>query len=147
MRSGLYPAGFFFVLLGGVFAVVGGVKLSKELRYRRDGVRTLGTVTSKSIESAADNQSSTRYLVGYRFATNEGATVEGRDEVDVDRWEELQQGSPFEVIYLSASPATSRATASTELPLAVVFTATGAFVLLIGGGVLLMGARSPRAAS
>jgi hypothetical protein len=145
MRSGLYPAGLSFVLLGGIFATFGGVKLSTELRYRNDGVHVLGTVASKSIESASANQSSTRYLVGYRFATTRGAAMEGRDEVDVERWEELRPGDPFEIVYLSASPATSRAAASTELPLALAFTATGAFVLLVGGAVLLMGARSARA--
>jgi hypothetical protein len=141
-RSGLCPAGLFFMLLGGIFASLGGVRLSEELRYRRDGVRVRGTVVSKSIESASSNQSSTRYLVAYRFATTQGAATEGSDEVSVDRWEELRQGDPFEIVYRPDSPAANRATTTTEMPLAVAFTATGAFVLLVGGGVLLIGART-----
>lgn len=144
MRSGLLPAGLFFALLGGIFAVVGGVRLSEERRYRSDGVRVLATVTSKAVESASRNQSRTRYLVAYRFPTTQGAAMEGRDEVDVDRWEELRPGDSFEIVYLPASPATSRAVASGELPLALGFTAIGAFVLLMAGAVLLEGARSAR---
>jgi len=145
MRSGFYPTGLFFALLGGVFATVGGVKLSRELSYRNDGVSVFGVITSKSIESVAANQSSTRYLVGYRFTTAQGAAIDGRDEVDVERWEALRQGDPFEIVYLPASPVTNRTAARTDLPLGAAFTGLGVFVLLVGVVVLFMGVRSARA--
>lgn len=139
-RSGLLPAGLFFTLLGGIFAAAGGVRLWDELRYREAGVRVRGTVVSKAIESASTNRSRTRYLVTYRFASPEGAVREGTDEVDPDRWEELRQGDSFEVAYLPRS-ASSRATTTTQMPLAIGFTAIGTFVLLIGGGLLAAAAR------
>ena len=140
-RSGLLPAGLFFVLLGGIFAAAGGARLWKELRYREAGVQVRGTVVSKTIESVSTNRSRTRYLVTYRFTTPDGAAREGTDEVDPDRWEDLRQADPFEVVYLPHSSASSRATTSTEMPLAIGFTAAGAFVLLIAGGMLAAGAR------
>jgi hypothetical protein len=132
----------FFLLLGGIFATLGGVRLSAELRYRSDGVHVHGTVVSKSIESATSNRSSTRYLVAYRFATAQGVAIEGSDEVDVDRWEELRPGAPFEVVYLPDSPGANRATTTTEMPLAIAFTAVGAFVVLVAAGVLVIGVRT-----
>jgi hypothetical protein len=140
-RSGLCPAGLFFMLLGAIFAILGSVRLAGELRYRKEGVRVRGAVVSKSIESASSNRSSTRYLVTYRFATAQGVTMEGSDEVDADRWDELNPGDPFEIVYLGHSPASSRATTTTEMPLALAFTSIGAFVLLVGGGVLVLGVR------
>ncbi len=139
-RSGLLPAGLFFTLLGGIFAAAGGVRLWDELRYQEAAVRIRGTIVSKAFESASANRSRTRYLVTYRFATPEGIVQEGTDEVDPDRWEELQQGDPFEVAYLPRS-ASSRATTTTQMPLAVGFTAIGTLVLLIGGGLLTAAAR------
>jgi hypothetical protein len=140
-RSGLLPAGVFFVLLGGIFGAAGGVRLWEELRYREAGVHVQGAVLSKAVESASTNRSRTRYLVTYRFLTPEGAVREGADEVDPDRWEELRPGDPFEVVCLPRSPVSSRATTTTRMPLAVGFTAIGAFVLLIGGAMVVAGAR------
>lgn len=140
-RSGLLPGGLFFVVLGGIFAGAGGVRLWEELRYREAGVHVRGAVASKAVESASANRSSTRYLVTYRFATPDGAVREGTDEVDPDLWEALREGDSFEVVYLPRSPASSRAATTTRMPLAVGFTAVGVFVLLIGGGLLAAGAR------
>lgn len=139
-RSGLLAGGLFFAALGGIFAVAGGVRLWEELRYREAGVHVRGAVASKAVESASANQSRTRYLVTYRFATPDGAVREGQDEVDPDRWEALREGDSFEVVYLPRPHASSRAATTTGMPLAVGFTAIGVFVLLIGGGLLVAGA-------
>jgi hypothetical protein len=135
-RSGLFPAGLFFALVGGIFAAAGAMRLSAELRYRREGVPARAAVISKSIEHASGKRTSTGYLVGYRFATRRGATMEGRDEVDADRWDELNPGDPFEIVYLPESPQTNRATSTTQMPLAIGFTAMGGFTLLVGAGAL-----------
>ena len=96
-RSGLCLSGLFFVLVGGIFTALGGTKLFAELRYQRDAVHARGTILSKSFERASGGKSQTSYLVKYRFATAQGAAVEASDEVDVDQWEELNKGDPFEI--------------------------------------------------
>jgi hypothetical protein len=140
-RKGICATGLFFVLVGGIFAVMGGTKLAAELRYQRDGVRAQGTILSKSLERAAAGKSSTRYLVTYRFVTLQGAALEASDEVDVDLWEGLNKGEPFEIVYLPRSPGTNRGVGSTEMPLALGFTGIGAFVVLVGGIVCFAGLR------
>jgi hypothetical protein len=141
-RSGLCASGLFFVLVGGIFAALGGTKLAAELRYQRDGVHARGTILSKSFERASGGKSSTSYRVTYRFATAQGAPVEATDEVDVDQWEELQKGDPFEIVYLPRSPRMNRGASSTEMPLALGFTGVGAFTLLVGGVVFFVGVRN-----
>jgi hypothetical protein len=141
-RSGLCLAGLFFVILGGVFAASGTTKLLSELRYRNAGIHVGGTVISKSIDRASGSKSSTRYQVAYRFVTGQGTTLEGSDQVDVDQWEELKNGDPFEVVYLPDAPQSNRSRTTTEMPLALGFAGIGAFVFLVGAVVLVAGVRA-----
>lgn len=141
-RSGLCAGGLLFVLLGGIFASMGGAKLVAELRCQREGVRVEGTILSKSFERASGGKSSTSYLVSYRFATRQGVTVEASDEVDVDQWEELKKGDPFEIVYLPNSPKSNRGVGTSEMPLALAFTGVGVFTLVIGAGLFVAGVRA-----
>jgi hypothetical protein len=140
-RSGLCLVGLFFVVLGCFFAAAGIAKLLPELRYQKAGIRVRATVVDKSIERASGRKSSTSYLVAYRFATEEGTTMNGSDEVDVDRWEELKKGDPFEITYLPSSPQLNRGLATTEMPLALCFSGVGTFVFLVGAVVFVAGIR------
>jgi hypothetical protein len=141
-RSALCLAGLFFVVLGGIFAASGVAKLLPELQYQKTGINVRGAVTAKSIERASGRNSSTRYLVAYRFVTAQGMTVEGSDQIDVDQWEELKTGDLLDVVYLPASPQSNRSATTTEMPLSLGFTGIGTFTLLVGGVVLVAGARA-----
>lgn len=141
-RSGLCLSSLFFIILGGIFTAAGITMLLPELQYQKSGVRVRATVVSKSIEKASGRQSSTRYVVAYRFAAQNGNVLEGNDEVSPDLWEELKKDDPFEVVYLPASPQSNRGAATTQTPLALGFTGIGAFVLLVGGIAAAIGVRA-----
>ncbi len=140
--SGTCLSSLLCIVLGGIFAIAGIVRLVPELRYQKAGIRVRATVVDKSIERASGSRSSTRYLVAYRFATEAGATMNGSDEVDVERWEELKEGDPFEATYLPALPQMNRGATSTEMPLAVGFTGIGSLVFVIGAVVFAVWIRS-----
>jgi hypothetical protein len=141
-RSGLCLCGLFFLIIGGIFTAAGIAKLLPELHYQNSGIPIRGTVVSKSIEKASGRQSSTRYIVVYRFTPKPGETLEANDEVTPDLWDELKKDDPFEVVYLPGSPQSSRSAATTEMPLALGFTGIGAFVFLIGGIAVIIGVRA-----
>jgi hypothetical protein len=86
------------------------------------------------------------FVIGYRFVTRQGAALDGRNEVGVDQWETLNLGEPVEVDNLPTSPTMTRAAATSEWPLAIGFTALGAFVALVGEAMLVGGARAVQAA-
>jgi hypothetical protein len=129
---------YFWFLFGGIWLVVGlglakgGLdEMANERRYRGEGRVARARVTEKSIQRA-DRDQSTRYLVKYRFTTEDGRPVTGSGTVDVHQWETLREGDPITITYLAAAPETQRIGDASGsginwimLPLGLVFASAG----------------------
>lgn len=97
--------------VGTIFVVAGSVASIGTLgewrdarRFERDAVTDRAEVVAKSLEGATrDGNSSTRYLVTYRFGADEQT-----EEIAVEQWEALSEGDTVTVRYLAADPATAR---------------------------------------
>ena len=130
---------YFWFLFGGIWLLVGlgltkgGIEeMGKERRYRDEGRVARATVTDKSMERADRDHPSTRYLVSYRFTTDDGRRVTGRGTVEVHQWEALREGDPITVTYLAGAPEAQRlgdpggtGGAWVMVPIGLVFTVAG----------------------
>lgn len=142
-RSVLLWVGIIFFILGTVFTVIGIQTASTEQAYRTKGLTVEATVLSKSIERAKRGEHSrTRYLIGYRFLSEQGQEIESVTEVPVEEWEGLEGGRKFPVNYLPEAPETSRVDGENEWIVALVFMGVGGIFTLIGGGLAFTDLRS-----
>jgi hypothetical protein len=106
--------GTIFFLAGIGAAIAGAHDWRKARHFAREAVTAPATVVSKSIEGATrDGNTSTRYLVAYRFAAGAGTNFEQTEEFPVEDWEQLEQGSALDVRYLTADPSSARVRAGT----------------------------------
>jgi hypothetical protein len=137
------------LLVGGLFSVVGLVFVytglhdaRRERAYRDNGETVEAIVVAKSIERASrDGNSATKYEIRYRFGTPDGRSAEGKELVDVERWERLEPGSAFRITYLPDSPQTSRAAGESAMASAATLIALGSLLAAIGLGFLAWQAR------
>ena len=104
--------------------------------FERAALVTRGAVVATTRENASrESNSSTRYVVTYRFTASDGTTVEQTEQLPFDDWEPLAEGSTLTVRYLPSDPGTARSRPPSpwwEMPLVVGF--TGLFAVL---GILL----------
>lgn len=152
MRTGSQSAGFslwkfvgrsvrlwvggIFVLVGMIFLVIGIQTAGTEQAYRTTGITVDATVLSKSIEKAKRGEHSrTRYLVTYRYLSEQGQEIESVTEVPVEDWEDLEAGKTLPITYLPDAPETNRADGDNEWIAALVFLGMGGLFTLIGGGL------------
>ena len=133
---------YFWFLFGGIWLAVGlgltkgGIdEIGNERRYRAEGRVARATVIDKSLQRA-DREHSTRYLVKYRFTTEDGRPVTGSGAVDVHEWEALREGSPITVTYLANAPETQRIGASGGSGGGWVMLPIGLFFAAAGGGIV-----------
>jgi Protein of unknown function (DUF3592) len=134
---------YFWFLFGGIWLVVGlgltkgGInEMGKERRYRDEGRVARATVTDKSMQRADRDHPSTRYVVSYRFTTDEGRPFTGRATVEVHQWESLREGDPITVTYLATAPETQRLGDPNAGGGAWVMVAVGLFFAGAGGGIV-----------
>lgn len=96
--------GTIFVVAGSVGSVGSLGEWRDARRFERDAVTDQAEVVAKSLEGATrDGNSSTRYLVVYRFAGHEQT-----EEVPLEEWEALSEGDTVTVRYLTSDPNTAR---------------------------------------
>jgi len=96
--------GTIFVVAGSVASVGSLGEWRDARRFERDAVTDRAEVVAKSLEGATrDGNSSTRYLVIYRFAGHEQT-----EEVPLEEWEALSEGDTVTVRYLTSDPTTAR---------------------------------------
>src|SRR5207302_4706071 len=89
------------LLLGGgslVFAI-GGVMVWEQWSYRTHGQVAAGTVVSKAHTVRGRSRD---YYVRYRFTREDGHVVEDESRVSEQRWQQLAQGQPVRIEYLTA---------------------------------------------
>lgn len=131
----LWVGAIFFVAgSAGVGTTIGEWRVAQ--RFTRDSLAAQATVVARTLQSASrERNSSTRYLVAYRFIARDGAAVEQTEELPFDAWETLKEGSTLEVRYLPSNPYTARSRAP-EPPWVppLLIGVTAAFALL---GLLL----------
>jgi hypothetical protein len=101
--------GAIFVVAGSV-GVYGGVHdWQSSRRFAREALPADATVVAKAIAAAnRDEGTSTKYSVVYRFTASNGDSIEQSEELPVEDWERLDEGSRLEVRYLASMPSTAR---------------------------------------
>lgn len=133
-RSVILWVGVPFFAIGSIFLHFGIQDLLQEHRYQLEGIAAQATVLSKSLVRAKRGENSrTKYLLTYRFTTTAREAIENTNEVPVEEWERLDEGSSYQVTYLPDSPNASRGADETDWDSAIVFTLLGAIFALVGG--------------
>jgi hypothetical protein len=117
----------FWLFFGAIWMVAGLILLVvavgmafQEQTWESDAVQTTGIVLTKDI-IPADSDTSTQYRVRFRFATEDGNTVEGSQEVEVGTWEALTERDPVAVYYLPSSPSSARLEPGSGMFIVVIF--------------------------
>lgn len=131
----------FFLWFGALFTCVGLIMLyggiqdaTRERAFQQQGQVVEAVVVGKSIERASrEGNSSTKYVIAYRFTTDDGGAAEGVDAVGVEEWESLEPGSRFTITYLPGAPESSRAEGSGGMVSPLVMTGLGSLLALAGG--------------
>ncbi len=142
-RSVLFWFGLIFFIFGMVLTGFGIRAASTEQAYQTQGVMVEATALNKSIERAKRGEHSrTRYLVSYRFLSEQGQSIESETEVPVEEWEGLEAGRTFRMTYLPDSPQTNRVEGENEWMGALILMGVGGIFALIGGGLAFTEVRS-----
>jgi len=126
--------GSIWLLVGAIFLVVGGAAQWKDYRYRHEGVRTDAEVVDKARRSG---DSSTNYVVVYRFTARDGVIYEGTDSLAFSTWDRLKEGDRVAVVYLPDKPDSNRLEGSNEWLLSVIFCGIGGVFAPIGGALVV----------
>ena len=110
--------GLMFFLFGVPFVAAAGLQLYRDHRLAAEGVRTTGTVVGKGSRRSTGHVGpptagtwgdSTNLWVNYRFSTQDGRVVEGRDDrVPGSTWSRLRELGPVAIAYLPADPQQNR---------------------------------------
>jgi hypothetical protein len=101
--------GTIFVVAGSVASVGSLGEWRDARRFERDAVTEQAELVAKGLTNATrDGNTSTRYLVTYRFAARSGDVLEQTEEIPLEDWEALAEGDTFTVRYLSSDPTTAR---------------------------------------
>lgn len=140
------PARAFWLWFGGIFLFVGLVflpvgiwTLLQERAFSREGVVVEGIVLTKGINRADDDNDTTDYWITYRFTTEDGQVVEGRDTVSVHTWESLEERGPVEVSYLPDSPSRNRVGTDSDWILPAIFLGFSLVLVPVGGFFFVKG--------
>jgi hypothetical protein len=105
--------GTIFVAAGTIGAVATFGEWRAQQRFERDAVLVEGRVVATTFEGASsDGNSRTRYLVTYRFDGVAGAALEQTEEIPVENWEALTEGSVVTVRWLPGDPTSARTRAA-----------------------------------
>ena len=135
-RSVQLWVGVIFFTVGIVFTVIGIQTACMERDYQTTGLTVDAMVLGKSIERAKRGENSrTRYVVSYRFLSEQGKKIESVTEVPVDEWEGLEAGNRLQVTYLPDAPETNRVDGDNEWIAALVFMGIGGIFTLLGGSL------------
>jgi hypothetical protein len=134
--------GVFFCLLGPLFFVFGAHEAVADYLFARDSQATEASLIGKTVQPAESGiNSTTRYVINYRFAAADGAFIERSETVPVEIWESLKPGAAFSVRYVPGEPERSRAATTTDWPFVLVFMALGGIFCAVGGPLAYFGGR------
>ena len=142
-------AGSIFFWVGGLFCLIAlpllvfaGNEALSESMFIRKSQPAQATVLEKSLQNAEPGKNSTtRYLLHYRFVAPDGTRVEQTETVSVEEWESAAPGGIFEIRFLPGQPARSRAANETDWPVATAFMALGVIFAGVGGLLVFIGGK------
>lgn len=142
-RNMLLLFGAILLIAGLLMLVIGLGLVWSEGRFASDGRTATGLVIGKAISraTAGSSDSSTDYIVRYRFTDIAGRQVDGSDEIGFDAWEALTEGGPVEVSYLAQDPGTNRVAGGDGLTAAVIVLVIGFVVTAVGAPLTIRGWR------
>jgi len=101
--------GAIFVFAGSAGVYTGLDEWQSSRRFEREALPVEATVIAKSLAAASrEAGTSTKYAIVYRFTASNGESIEQTEELPVDEWERLDEGSPLEVQYLPSAPSAAR---------------------------------------
>jgi hypothetical protein len=131
----------FWLLFAGVWLFIGlaalltGALLTlRERRFEGQVVRTPALVTAKDWHNTGSGRSRSReFRVAYRFTAADGATVEGLDGEDFERWLELEEGDSVTVEYAREAPGANRLAGRSDLAAALVTLGFGVVLVPVAG--------------
>ena len=132
--------GAILLFAGAIFLLVGLANLHQERVFRREGKVVTGIVLTKSSHEQYDQQNDTHrthYDLSYRFATADGKTVEGSEEVSWSTWRSIRERDPIQIVYLPQRPARNRL--AKENPRIMLWLIALLGTMLTGGGTVMLG--------
>lgn len=131
----------FWVIFGGIwllvglpFLIIGVVTARDEWRFKAQGQTVDGIVLSKDIRGKSSDR---KYMVHYRFMTDEGRDVERTAEVDLAVWERLREREAVRVVYRPGGAMKTQIEGESRWTGAVVFSAIGTLLTVLGGSLVL----------
>jgi hypothetical protein len=138
-RSFGFWFGGIFLLCGLPFFATSIFLFYDDWRFGQEAQSTQGMVLTKEIRvshsSDRDNRhnSTTKhYEVTYRFMAD-GETIEGRDELSHDEWQQLVEREPVEVLYRPQRASSNRLAAHSSWLLKTIFGLLGSVFTVLGG--------------
>lgn len=144
-RSVATWVGVIFVVAGSAGVYTGLDEWQGSRRFEREALPAEATVVAKSLAAAnRDDGTSTRYSIVYRFTASNGESIEQTEELPVEDWERLDEGSRLEVRYLPSAPSTARTRSANPWWVPPLITGVMALFVLIGVAVARPGVRRAR---
>jgi len=126
--------GMIFLVAGVIGTVGSALEWRAARQFAADAVTAHATVVGTSFERASrdDGNTSTQYLVTFRFTARDGAVIERTESIPVAEWERLVADDTLDVRYLPSDPesATSRSTSRAAVPL--IITGVTALLAVVG---------------
>jgi hypothetical protein len=142
-RSSSLWFGAIFLSVGLAFLIGGSVQLYHDVMFARESVVTRGIVLTKEIKRSGKQNRTRRYEATYRYAVV-GNTFEGRDALPVDRWKQLVEREPVDVLYDRRDSAVSRLAGRRSWLVTALIALVGALLTAIGGRFLIGAIRRAR---
>ena len=123
--------------VGSLVFAIGGVMVWEQSSYRTHGQVAEGMVVSKAHTVRGRSRD---YYVRYRFTREDGHLVEDESRVSEQRWQQLAQGQPVRIEYLTAWR-TSRLAGESEGFIPTLLTIVGGLIATAG---LVLGSKGRR---
>lgn len=134
--------GTIFCIVGVPFFLLGAQEALGEFDFARNAQSVRATVVDKSIDYAEPGRNNkTRYLVHYRFAAPDGASIERTEAVPTEKWETAAVGGVLDVRFVKGDPSHSRTADTTDWPFALIFMSLGLIFCAVGGPLAYFGGR------
>lgn len=143
-RSVAIWVGVIFVVAGSGGVYTGLNEWQSSRRFEREALAAEATVVAKLLAAAnRDDGTNTKYSLVYRFTASNGESIEQTEELPIEEWERLDEGSRLEVRYLPSAPSTAR-TRPDPWWVPPLITGVMALFVLIGVAVARPGVRRAR---
>jgi hypothetical protein len=149
-RSFGFWFGGIFLVCGLPFFLVSVFLFYDDWRFAQEARSTQGLVLTKEIRVSRSrsrrssvSSRTKHYEVTYRF-TVDGETFEGRDELSHEKWEQLTERGPVEVLYRPQKASSNRLAGRSNWLLKTIFGVFGSVFAGVGGIIFVRAVRKTR---